>query len=40
MPYSPLSTKSPYSLAVGLRVECGKELNLNSKDMVEFILEV
>ena len=28
------------SLAVGLRVECGRELNLNPKDAVEFILEV
>ena len=28
------------SLAVGLRVEYSKELNLNSKDMVEFVLEV
>jgi hypothetical protein len=28
------------SLAVSLRVECGRELNLNPKDMVEFILEI
>ena len=27
-------------LAVSLRVECGRELNLNPKDVVEFILEV
>ena len=28
------------SLAVSLRVECGRELNLNLKDTAEFILEV
>jgi len=28
------------SLAVSLRVECGRELNFNSKDAVEFVLEV
>jgi hypothetical protein len=28
------------SLAVSLKVEYSKELNLNSKDMVEFILEI
>ena len=27
-------------LAVSLRVECGRELSLNPKDTVEFILEV
>ena len=27
-------------LAVGLRVEYSRELNLNSKDIAEFILEV
>ena len=27
-------------LAVSLRVECGRELNLNSKDTAEFILEI
>jgi hypothetical protein len=28
------------SLAISLRVECGRELNLNPKDIVEFILEI
>jgi hypothetical protein len=28
------------SLAISLRVEYGRELNLNPKDIVEFILEV
>ena len=28
------------SLAVSLGVECSKELNLNPKDTVEFILEI
>ena len=28
------------SLAVSLRVECGRELNLNPKDIAEFILEI
>ena len=28
------------SLAVSLRVECGRELNLNPKDAAEFIPEV
>ena len=28
------------SLAISLRVEYGRELNLNPKDVVEFILEV
>jgi len=28
------------SLAVSLKVKYGRELNLNPKDMVEFILEV
>jgi len=27
-------------LAIGLRVKCSKELNLNPKDTVEFVLEV
>ena len=27
-------------LAVSLRVECGRELNLNPKDIVEFIPEI
>ena len=27
-------------LAVSLRVECGRELNLNFKDAVEFVLEI
>ena len=27
-------------LAVSLRVECGRELNLNPKDIAEFIPEV
>ena len=27
-------------LAVSLRVECGRELNLNPKDIAEFVLEV
>ena len=27
-------------LAVGLRVECGRELNLNPKNAVKFVLEV
>jgi hypothetical protein len=29
-----------FSLAISLRVECGRELNLNPKDIAEFILEV
>jgi len=29
-----------FGLAVSLRVECGRELNLNPKDTAEFILEV
>ena len=28
------------SLAVGLRVKCGRELNLNPKNIAEFILEI
>jgi hypothetical protein len=28
------------SLAISLRVECGRELNLNPKDTAEFILEI
>jgi len=28
------------SLAVSLKVECSRELNLNLKDAVEFVLEV
>jgi len=27
-------------LAVSLRVECGRELNFNPKDLVEFVLEI
>ena len=29
-----------FSLAVSLRVESSRELNLNPKDVVEFVLEV
>ena len=29
-----------FSLAVSLRVKCSKELNLNPKNTVEFILEI
>jgi len=28
------------SLAIRLRVECSREFNLNSKDIVEFVLEI
>jgi hypothetical protein len=27
-------------LTISLRVECGRELNLNPKDTVEFVLEI
>ena len=29
-----------FSLAVNLKVKCGKELNFNPKNTVEFILEI
>ena len=28
------------NLTISLRVECGRELNLNPKDIAEFILEI